>query len=430
MRSLTLALTVGMMLGFASLAPAQEGAALKSAELKAMLVKMGYEVRDVADDLYEITMDRDNWQVFVTLSVSKDGKLVWLDTKFPEITNAEAAPGTAYLRLLQENSNIAPNFFAFNKTDNRVHIYRSLDNKGVNSAQLRREITQFDGTVRQTVDLWRPEVFKPVVGGQPNPPIVPPATDERAKVIGTWKVTTIELNGNRLTEDDLADRNLTLSFMANGDLIIKRPDAEDDIAKWVLDPTTNPKSINVTNKDGKLEKGIYKLTGNTLQLCYADPGNDRPTKFEAPEGFKGGLFIMKKGGNVGGDPMPPKVDPVVKEKTRFIGKWKVIGIELNGSTLGEDDLADSGMTLTFEADKMTIRRKNAEDDVTTWKIVPTTTPPSIDITNKEGKLEKSIYKFEGNMLTICFADPGNDRPTKFGAPSGFKGGVLVLKKGE
>jgi len=425
MRFLSLVGMTALMvaLGGPSTVSAQEGTPLKSTELKAMLSKMGYEMKEVGDELYEVTVDRDNWQVFVTMSVSKDGKLVWLDCKFPELTSPDTAPGAAYLRLLQENANVAPNFFAFNKVDNRIHIYRALDNKNVTSGQVRREITQFDQTVRTTVDLWRPEAFVQLGGGgnQGNN-----AATERTKVLGKWKVTTIELNGNRLTEDDLAGRELTLTFTANGELTIRRPDAEDDIAKWTIDATTNPKQINVTNKDNKLEKGIYKIVGDTMTLCYSDPNNDRPSKYEAPEGFKGGVFILKKGGE---QPMPPVVNPVAKEKARFIGKWKVIGIELNGATLGEDDLADSAMTLTFEAEKMTIRRKGADDDVTDWTFDSKQSPPWVNITNKEGKLEKSIYKFEGNTLTICFSDPGQPRPTKFEAPAGFKGGVLVLKKG-
>jgi uncharacterized protein (TIGR03067 family) len=56
--------------------------------------------------------------------------------------------------------------------------------------------------------------------------------------------------------------------------------------KFKLDASKSPKQINMI-PDGAPEgvsiKGIYKIEGNKLTICYALPKQDRPTAFESKE---------------------------------------------------------------------------------------------------------------------------------------------------
>ena len=55
-----------------------------------------------------------------------------------------------------------------------------------------------------------------------------------------------------------------------------------------LDPTRNPKAINTWDQDGPYDDrtvpGIYELKGDSLKLCFARPGDQRPTEFTTKKG--------------------------------------------------------------------------------------------------------------------------------------------------
>ncbi len=106
---------------------------------------------------------------------------------------------------------------------------------------------------------------------------------ERKKYEGTWRVVSLEVNGNK-TADDYAKR-MTVTNHADGSWIwridgeiVAQGDSE-------IDPTKEPKTIDFTITDrGNRRKagvGIYELNEDTRKLCWADPRQDRPKEFSA-----------------------------------------------------------------------------------------------------------------------------------------------------
>ena len=51
-----------------------------------------------------------------------------------------------------------------------------------------------------------------------------------------------------------------------------------------LDPTKSPKEFDVEWTPGKFYHGIYRIEGDTLTLCHANPGQPRPTEFAGSGG--------------------------------------------------------------------------------------------------------------------------------------------------
>jgi uncharacterized protein (TIGR03067 family) len=116
-----------------------------------------------------------------------------------------------------------------------------------------------------------------------------------------------------------------------------------------------------------------------------------------------------------------KVDP-----PGLVGRWTVESATFSGMALPKPDL-----TITFGADgKYETRAPGGDAKVSgTFTFDPKKDPPELDVTEptNAGKVSPSIYKIDGDTLTICSFTDG-ERPRAFDAPAGSKFVLLVLKR--
>jgi uncharacterized protein (TIGR03067 family) len=90
---------------------------------------------------------------------------------------------------------------------------------------------------------------------------------------GNWTVTKAEENGK--SQDELVKS--IFAFKDNKVTVQPGPNMT-----FKLDPTKNPKTIDIQPVDAKEPAlGIYELTGDKLRLCIMDPGGARPKEFKA-----------------------------------------------------------------------------------------------------------------------------------------------------
>ena len=120
--------------------------------------------------------------------------------------------------------------------------------------------------------------------------------DHAGKLLGTWVIVSGEEDGKPSPAEKIKGSKMTVDKKS-----IKLTD-KDDKQLWVidykLDASKKPAAIDMTVAEGpgasKSSKGIYELDGDTLKLCYALPGGDRPKDFKTKEGAKENCFILKR----------------------------------------------------------------------------------------------------------------------------------------
>jgi uncharacterized protein (TIGR03067 family) len=84
------------------------------------------------------------------------------------------------------------------------------------------------------------------------------------------------------------------SALFNGDKLDLRVKKQDLYKTFRLDATTNPKGINFINRAGTPTYGIYSLDKETLKICLAAPGGERPKEFAAKSKSGQALFVFKR----------------------------------------------------------------------------------------------------------------------------------------
>ena len=108
---------------------------------------------------------------------------------------------------------------------------------------------------------------------------------EALEIEGEWTMTACALDGEQLPASmakygrrSAAANSLTVTM--NGQVLIK--------ARFNVDRSTEPRSIDYQLEQGpskgRLQKGIYRLIGKTLETIFAAPGAPRPVEFTPGKG--------------------------------------------------------------------------------------------------------------------------------------------------
>ena len=111
-----------------------------------------------------------------------------------------------------------------------------------------------------------------------DPPQDDAVKKELKKLEGSWATVFIEAAGQKVTDED---KIKTRKLSTKGDKYTLKVGDETVQGTIEINPTKKPKTIDVkpdsgSNK-GKTLLGIYELDGDSLKICLALPGKDRPT---------------------------------------------------------------------------------------------------------------------------------------------------------
>jgi RNA polymerase sigma-70 factor (ECF subfamily) len=133
-------------------------------------------------------------------------------------------------------------------------------------------------------------------------PKAAPKTDHD-QLLGVWKVTAALFNGQNLPDTDTLVKDGRMYFQKDV-IYTKLGEKIEGPVGYEIDGTQNPKTIDLMDDRSQPPvKGIYRLNGDDLQLCFAQNHEaERPTEFASKADSKVTLMTFKR------DPKAPKLD--------------------------------------------------------------------------------------------------------------------------
>jgi uncharacterized protein (TIGR03067 family) len=119
------------------------------------------------------------------------------------------------------------------------------------------------------------------------------ADDKKDPTAGKWVIESVTREGKSNDVLKGAARE-----HADGKYTITPAKGAATVGTYKLDATKSPMTIDMMpkggNYDGKTLLGIAKLDGDTLTIAFAEPGKDRPAKFESAAGSGVVVAVCKK----------------------------------------------------------------------------------------------------------------------------------------
>lgn len=250
-------------------------------------------------------------------------------------------------------------------------------------------------------------------------PPTDPAGAELGRLRGPWVVIEVEEKGRRVEEG--IGRELVL--FDNG-FELKEPDGKRiALGTCKIEMMPQVKAIDLSYKDGphvnQTSKSIYKLENNTLRICLAPPGVDRPKEFVTKAGSDVAILVLKKLTTIQDE----------MEMSKLGGDWRVESAEEKGKPVEEW----KGRLFIFQGDKLNIRdAKGVVLSFGTCKPLRDGEPLKMDLHygggSHAGLMGKLIYALEGDTLKICLAPPGSEWPSEFATPPGSDAMLILLTR--
>ena len=127
-----------------------------------------------------------------------------------------------------------------------------------------------------------------------------------------------------------------------------------------------------------------------------------------------------------------KEDALDKEMKALAGTWKAVSRETDGKKVPDSILKEVVITRD-ESGKTVIRRGDTVVLESTIKKLDTSKKPkTIDTLHTVGELKgktvQGIYEIDGDMLRVCMAPPGRERPSEFSAKAGSGNSLVVYTR--
>src|SRR5262245_52068808 len=103
---------------------------------------------------------------------------------------------------------------------------------------------------------------------------------------------------------------------------------------------------------------------------------------------------------------------------KMAGTWKTVVQEAFGKPTPKDEIEKTAGRLIVKGDSYEVYFGKKSIDKGTIKLDASKTPREIDVKTQNDEIMKGIYKIEKDEMTVCFGQPGIDRPKEFKTKEG------------
>ena len=132
-------------------APAMQ--TLSDAKLREMLEGLGLAPRKLTKG-YLVAIQREGWTYNLQLVLSSDFTKLGMNANLATSSNPSALPASVWRTLLEDNVDVDPSCFYFNRKLNRLYLHRALDNRDITPDFLRQQIDKFCQNIKDTAADW------------------------------------------------------------------------------------------------------------------------------------------------------------------------------------------------------------------------------------------------------------------------------------
>lgn len=147
--------------------------------------------------------------------------------------------------------------------------------------------------IRRIVVVAALVAVAPAWSDEVEPPVNP--STEMRRTAGEWRVVAFERDGQKVPKEQLKKWKVVLGKGGDADF---RVEGNVVRSRATLHPNKKPRQVDSTYLDGPLEgktiKGIYKLQGDRMTCCFADPGGARPTEFATKADSRLTLYVLER----------------------------------------------------------------------------------------------------------------------------------------
>jgi hypothetical protein len=138
---------------------------LTDATLEKMLEDLGYSPRksvsaDGKRTWYNLVIKQDTFTYIVDVSLDTEGKKVWFSCPLRKLEAPEKVKVERLWKLLEENDNLLPMSFSYDRSNKRFYLNHSMDNRGITARVLREDIDAVLGVMRRTYPLWNTQEWE------------------------------------------------------------------------------------------------------------------------------------------------------------------------------------------------------------------------------------------------------------------------------